>query len=68
MGKKSNKFKPKKGIVKRVKVTATGKIKVHRQGKGHLLSGKSAKRRRRMRRPLIVAPHERKVITRLLGM
>jgi large subunit ribosomal protein L35 len=38
-----------KGLLKRVKITATGKIKHHRPGAGHLMSGKSAKRRRHMR-------------------
>jgi large subunit ribosomal protein L35 len=35
-------------LTKRLKVTAGGKIKHRRPGGGHLLSGKSAKRRRRI--------------------
>jgi large subunit ribosomal protein L35 len=42
------KQKTHKGLSKRVKITATGKVKYRRQGGGHLLSGKSAKRRRRL--------------------
>jgi large subunit ribosomal protein L35 len=42
------KQKSHKGLSKRVKVTATGKIKRHRTGGGHLMSGKNAKRRRRL--------------------
>jgi large subunit ribosomal protein L35 len=42
------KQKTHKGLSKRVKVTATGKVKSHRSGGGHLMSGKNAKRRRRI--------------------
>jgi len=42
------KQKTHKGLKKRVKVTATGKVKHKRTGGGHLMSGKSAKRRRRV--------------------
>lgn len=38
-----------KGIQKRTKVTGTGKLMYKRPGKSHLLSGKSAKRKRRLR-------------------
>jgi len=42
------KQKTHKGLKKRVKVTATGKVKRGRTGAGHLMSGKNAKRRRRV--------------------
>jgi len=42
-------LKTHKGLKKRVKVTATGKIKFHKHNKGHLLSNKSGNRRRRLR-------------------
>lgn len=42
------KQKTHKGLKKRVKVTASGKIKRGRTGAGHLMSGKNAKRRRRV--------------------
>jgi len=42
------KQKTHKGLSKRVKVTATGKVKRHRTGGGHLMSGKNAKRRRKI--------------------
>jgi len=49
------KFKPHKGLLKRVKLTATGKV-VRRSGfKGHLMSTKSGSRRRRLSRPVVVA-------------
>lgn len=49
------KMKTHKGMKKRFKVTATGKVKHHRPGKSHLLSVKSGKRKRRMRKPLVVS-------------
>ena len=42
------KQKSHKGLSKRIKVTATGKVKRKRTGGGHLMSGKNAKRRRRV--------------------
>lgn len=48
------KQKTHKGLAKRVKVTATGKIKHKRAGAGHLMSGKAAKRRRRINSPAVV--------------
>jgi large subunit ribosomal protein L35 len=43
------KRKTHKGLAKRIKVTARGKLKHRRPGKSHLLSVKNAKRRRRLR-------------------
>ena len=48
------KQKTHKGLAKRVKVSAKGKIKIHKAGAGHLMSTKSAKRRRRIRRTGVV--------------
>lgn len=45
---KKVKFKPHKGLVKRVKVTARGKVKRKASFGGHLMSGKSSRRRRRV--------------------
>jgi large subunit ribosomal protein L35 len=42
------KQKSHKGLSKRVKVTATGKLKRKRAGAGHLMGSKNAKRRRRL--------------------
>ena len=42
------KQKTHKGLSKRVKVTASGKVKHSRAGGGHLMSSKNAKRRRRI--------------------
>jgi large subunit ribosomal protein L35 len=45
------KQKTHKGLKKRVKVTASGKVKHKRTGCGHLMSGKNAKRKRRLNSP-----------------
>ena len=42
------KQKTHKGLAKRVKITANGKIKRRRSGGSHLMSSKNAKRRRRI--------------------
>jgi len=44
------KKKTKKMTAKRIKVTSTGKLIFARPGKGHLLSSKSRKRKRNLRR------------------
>ena len=61
------KMKPHKGLLKRVKVTGTGKIVRRKSHKGHLMSAKSAKRRRRLGRSGQVASCDEKRIRRLLG-
>jgi large subunit ribosomal protein L35 len=60
------KLKTHKGIKKRVKVTATGKVKFHKHNRGHLLSNKSGNRRRRLRRTTtITGPYADKMIIQL---
>ncbi len=44
------KLKTKKALAKRVRVTKRGKILRRKAGKSHLLSGKSKKRKRRLRK------------------
>jgi len=48
------KLKTKKGIRKRFKITATGKVKCARAGKSHLLTGKSRSRKRMLRGKKVV--------------
>ncbi len=43
-------FKPNKGLLKRIRVSKKGKIKIRRAGLGHLCSHKSGKRKRHLRR------------------
>jgi len=60
------KLKTHSGAAKRLKVTSTGKI-VRRKGyRSHLLTGKSAKRTRRLRRPTLVSEREYDKMKRLL--
>ena len=49
------KQKTHKGLSKRVKVTAKGRVLRKRAGAGHLMSGKNAKRRRRVSGSAILA-------------
>jgi large subunit ribosomal protein L35 len=49
------KLKTRKGVAKRFKFSKRGKIKYHHGGKSHLLSSKTTKRKRRLRRPTYVA-------------
>ena len=43
------KQKTHKGMKKRFKLTASGKAKARKRGRGHLLSGKTPKRKRQLR-------------------
>ena len=45
------KMKTHKGLKKRVRVTARGKIKFKKKNSGHLMSGKSGDRCRKLRKP-----------------
>ena len=65
---KSGKFKPNKGLLKRIKITSSGKVKIRRPGSGHLLSVKSSKRRRKFRRALVTQQCEVRRIKAMLGM
>ena len=61
------KFKSHKGLLKRVKITATGKILRRKSHKAHLMSTKSGKRRRHLGQPGQVAAVDMKRIRRMLG-
>ena len=60
------KLKTRKGLVKRFKVTKTGKIKRQKAGRGHLLAKKTKKRKRTLRRPALVSKADKKVLKMLL--
>jgi large subunit ribosomal protein L35 len=60
------KLKTHRGAAKRFKVTGTGKIKRWSGYKSHLLTGKPAKRTRRLRTPSLVSDKECVNIKRLL--
>ena len=61
------KHKTNKAVKKRVKVTKNGKVLLNRAGKGHLLSKKSAKRRRKLRKKKLASPADAERIKKMLG-
>ena len=61
------KGKTHKGLAKRVKVTGTGKLARHKAGAGHLMSGKSGKRARQLRRHSTVSSTVSRKLRTLLG-
>jgi len=62
------KGKTHKGTAKRMRKTRTGKIVRNRAGTSHLMSGKTGKRRRRLRaKDTVKAAQQVKTYSRLLG-
>jgi len=51
-----------------MRVTRNGKVLYNRPGRRHLLSGKSAKRRRQLRRRIVAAPGDARRARRMLGL
>ena len=62
------KFKPNKGVAKRFRVTATGKMKHRHELSSHLRSGRSAKKKRHLGRPSILAEGHARNLRRMLGL
>jgi large subunit ribosomal protein L35 len=60
------KMKTRKGVKKRFKLTAKGKIKRGRNFSNHLFTSKSSKRKRRLRKSALVHPSDVKRIKRAL--
>ena len=62
------KMKTPRGAVKRVKITGSGKVTRYKANKSHILTKKSPKRKRRLRRATTVSTRgEAKNIKRLLS-
>lgn len=61
------KQKSHKGIGKRIRVTGTGKLVRKKAGRRHLLTAKSRKRKRNMRRTTVVTLADEKRIKRVIG-
>ena len=61
------KQKTHKGIAKRFRVTARGKVMHHKAGKSHLLSHKSGKRRRNLRRTALTTGAAARIVKQALG-
>ncbi len=60
------KIKTHRGAAKRFKVTGSGKIKRHRAYTSHLLTGKSSKRMRNLRKSELVPEVQHENIKKLL--
>ena len=60
------KLKTHRGAAKRFKVTGTGKIKRWSGYKSHLLTGKAAKRTRRLRQASLISDQEQSKIKKLI--
>jgi large subunit ribosomal protein L35 len=61
------KMKTNKSVSKRFKVTGKGKIKRGHAFMSHILTKKSAKRKRKLRKSTIAAPGDAKRMKRMLG-
>lgn len=61
------KQKSHKGIGKRIRVTGTGKLVRKKAGRRHLLTAKSRKRKRNMRRTQVITLADEKRIKRVIG-
>ena len=60
-------MKTRKSLKRRIKVTGTGKLMRHREGRRHLMSGKRAKHRRHLRKPAEVPPQYYKQYMQMLS-
>jgi large subunit ribosomal protein L35 len=60
------KMKTKRAAAKRLKRTASGKLKRHSGWKRHLLESKTPKRKRQLRKALLVAPVDQPRLDRLV--
>lgn len=61
------KLKTHKGLAARVRITRRGKIVRRKCGKSHLMSAKTAKRRRQLRQPTGVEGRIAKTVARALA-
>lgn len=62
------KQKTRKSVAKRVKITAKGKVLRTTAGRGHLLTGKSRKRKRQLRGSAALSGVDRRrVLTQIAG-
>jgi large subunit ribosomal protein L35 len=60
------KMKTHRGAAKRIKRTAGGKLKRHKAYKSHILTKKSAKRKRNLRKAVIASKADAKVLEQML--
>lgn len=62
------KMKSHRGASKRFKVTGTGKVKRHKAYKSHILTKKSAKRKRGLRKSTVLTSADEKRIKSVLNV
>ena len=62
------KFKPNKSVAKRFKVTKTGKLKGRHSKTSHLMSGRTAKTKRRLARPAVLFEGHARNMRHLMGI
>ena len=60
------KMKTHRGAAKRFKRTASGKLRHAKQGRRHILTKKTTKRKRQLREKNVVAPGEQKRLDQLV--
>ena len=60
------KIKTRKGVAKRFRFTASGKVKKKKAGLRHLMSSKSARRKKKLGRPSVLTRTETRLIEKLL--
>ncbi|MCD6375466.1 MAG: 50S ribosomal protein L35 [Caldisericaceae bacterium] len=60
------KIKSNRGAAKRFRVTASGKIKRHHAYHSHILSKKSAKRKRNLRKEALITDADAKRVKRMI--
>ncbi|WP_228840626.1 50S ribosomal protein L35 [Candidatus Protochlamydia phocaeensis] len=59
-------MKTRKAVASRFRVTAGGKLKASQPGKRHLLTGKTPKRKRQLRQPMLLDEGHLKTYKRLM--
>ncbi|MCC7350460.1 MAG: 50S ribosomal protein L35 [Phycisphaerales bacterium] len=62
------KFKPNKSVLKRFRVSKTGKVKRGHSFRSHLLSGRSSKKKRHLRRSAILFEGHARNMREMIGM
>jgi large subunit ribosomal protein L35 len=62
------KFKPNKGMLKRFRVSATGKVRHSHEKSTHLRSGRSANLKRRLGRPAVLDEGHARNMRRNMGL
>ena len=62
------KFKPNKSVAKRFKVSKTGKVKRHHSFTSHLMSARTADKRRKLRQSAVLSEDQAPRMRKLMGV